>query len=153
MHLDGSYTFNAPRARVWETLQDPSTISQCMPGCEKFEEIGEDRYEATMRIGIGPIKGTYTGRIYLRDRVEPEQYVMEVEGGGGPGHLKGAGLLKLVEGPGETVVTYDGDAQVTGKVASVGQRLMGATAKQLINQFFKCMERKLEAGEAAPATA
>src|SRR5690349_14002621 len=67
MHLDGSYTFDAPRQRVWETLQSPTVISQCMPGCEKFEEIGQDRYEATMRIGIGPIKGTYTGRIHLRD--------------------------------------------------------------------------------------
>jgi uncharacterized protein len=144
MHLNGSYTFTAPRGQVWDTLQSPDIISQCMPGCEKFDPIGEDRYEATMRIGIGPIKGTYTGRIYLHDRSEPERYRMDVEGGGGPGHMKGSGLLELREEGGETVVTYDGDAQVTGKIASVGQRLIGVSAKQLINQFFKCMERKLE---------
>lgn len=144
MQINGSYTFKAPRGRVWDTLQSPDTISQCMPGCEKFESIGEDRYEATMRIGIGPIKGTYTGRIFLHDRTQPESYRMDVEGGGGPGHMKGSGLLELRDEGGETIVTYDGDAQVTGKIASVGQRLMGVTAKQLINQFFKCMERKLE---------
>jgi len=152
MHLDGSYTFDAPRGRVWQALQSPAVIAQCMPGCETFEEIGADRYEATMRIGIGPIKGTYTGRIHLRDRVAPEQYVMEVEGGGGPGHMKGSGLLTLEERGGQTVVSYDGDAQVTGKVASVGQRLLGVTAKQLITQFFKCMERKLDSGAAEAGT-
>lgn len=144
MHVDGSFTFKAPRDLVWRTLQDPAVIQQCMPGCQEFKEIGEDRYEATMRIGIGPIKGTYTGRIHLHDRVEPTQYVMDVDGGGGPGHMKGGGLLKLEEREGETIVTYAGDAQVTGKVASVGQRLLGASAKQLINQFFKCMEKRLE---------
>lgn len=145
MHLNGSYTFKAPRQKVWNTLQNPTVISQCMPGCEKFEALGDDRYEATMRLGIGPIRGTYTGRIYLHDRTEPERYRMDVEGGGAPGHMKGSGVLELREnGQGETVVTYDGDAQVTGRIASVGQRLMGVTAKQLITQFFKCMERNLE---------
>lgn len=148
MHLDGSYTFTAPRQRVWDTLQSPGTISQCMPGCERFDEIGPDRYEATMKIGIGPIRGTYTGRIHLRDRTAPEQYTMDVEGGGGPGHMKGSGVLTLVERDGRTVVSYAGDAQITGKIASVGQRLLGASAKQMINQFFKCMERNLEHGDA-----
>jgi carbon monoxide dehydrogenase subunit G len=148
MHLDGTYTFKARRQQVWDTLQNPTTISQCMPGCERFEQIGEDRYEATMKIGIGPIRGTYTGRVHLRDRTEPERYVMEVEGGGGPGHMKGAGTLTLAEQDGQTVVSYDGDAQVTGKIASVGQRLLGVSAKQLIGQFFKCMERKLDNGAA-----
>ena len=148
MHLDGSYTFKAPRQRVWDTLQSPTTISQCMPGCERFDEIGEDRYEATMKIGIGPIRGIYTGRIYLHDRTQPERYTMDVEGGGGPGHMKGSGILTLEDRDGQTVVRYEGDAQVTGKVASVGQRLLGVSAKQLVNQFFKCMERKLEDGGA-----
>jgi carbon monoxide dehydrogenase subunit G len=144
MHLDGSYTFKAGRERVWQTLQNPETISQCMPGCQAFEPIGEDRYEATMRIGVGPIKGTYTGKIFLHERTEPESYRMDVEGGGGPGHMRGSGLLRLEARDGVTVVTYDGEAHISGKIASVGQRLLGVSAKQLINQFFKCMEKKLE---------
>ena len=151
MHLNGSYTFKAARQQVWDTLQSPEVISQCMPGCEKFEQIGEDRYEAAMRIGVGPIRGTFIGRIYLHDRTAPERYRMDVEGGGGPGNMKGSGLLALNEDGGQTVVTYDGDAQVTGKIASVGQRLLGVTAKQLINQFFKCMEKRLEDGAGCPA--
>lgn len=152
MHLEGSYTFAAPRSLVWQTLLDPDVIASCMPGGESFTAIGPDRYEATMKIGIGPIRGTYTGKIHLRDQQEPESYVMEVEGGGGPGHMAGSGRLRLEDRGGQTVVSYVGEAQVTGKVASVGQRLLGVTAKQLINQFFKCMERKLEAGvaDAAP---
>lgn len=144
MHLSGTYTFKAPRQRVWDTIQNPDVIAQCMPGCEKFEPLGEDRYEATMRLGVGPIKGTYTGRIFLADRTEPEQYRMDVEGGGGPGHMRGSGVIQLADDGESTVITYEGDAQVSGKIASVGQRLMGVTAKQLINQFFKCMERRLD---------
>jgi uncharacterized protein len=143
MHLTGSYTFKAPRAAVWQTLQSPTVIARCMPGCEKFEEVGADEYEAVMRVGVGPIKGTYTGRIRLHDRAEPERYRMDVEGGGGPGHMKGTGLLELRDEGGATTVVYEGDAAVTGKIASVGQRLLGVTAKQLIGQFFKCMEQRL----------
>lgn len=146
MHLDGSYTFKAPRELVWRTLQSPATIEACMPGCERFVEIGTDQYEATMKLGIGPIRGVYTGRITLRDREEPTQYQMDVEGGGAPGHMKGNGLIRLEERGDETVVTYVGDAHITGKIASVGQRLLGASAKQLVNQFFKCMDRNLLEG-------
>ena len=144
MQVDGSYTFKAPRQQVWDTLQSPAALSQCMPGCERFEEIGEDRYEATMRLSVGPIKGTYIGRIHLRDREVPRLYWMEVEGGGGPGHIKGAGKLTLEERDGRTVVSYDGDALVSGKIASAGQRVLRASAKQLINQFFKCVEKGLQ---------
>lgn len=150
MHLDGAYTFEAARQRVWDALQDPDVIAGCMPGCERFEQIGEDRYEATMKIGIGPVRGTYSGRIFLRDRAEPERFVMEVEGGGSPGHMKGVGTLYLESRDGQTLVRYDGDAEVTGKIASVGQRLLGASAKQLINLFFKSMERQVAADGQTP---
>jgi carbon monoxide dehydrogenase subunit G len=146
MHLNGTYTFNAPRQQVWDTIQNPNVIATCMPGCERFETVGEDRHEATMKIAVGPIKGTFSGKIYLHDRTQPESYFMDVEGGGGPGHVKGGGRLDLREEGARTVVSYDGDAHVTGKIAAVGQRLLGVSAKQMINQFFKCMERRLENG-------
>lgn len=146
MHLDGSHSFDAPRQAVWDTLLNPQIIAQCMPGCEKFEQIGPDQYEAAMRIGIGPIKGNASGRIRLADQQPPQQYRMDVEGGGAPGHATGSGVMSLREDGGKTVVSYAGELQVTGKAASVGQRLLGATAKLMINQFFKCMEGKIEAG-------
>jgi carbon monoxide dehydrogenase subunit G len=143
MHLTGNHSFTAPLQTVWDTLLSPEVISQCMPGCEKFDQIGPDQYEATMRIGIGPIKGTYSGKIRLADQQPPSQYRMEVDGGGAPGHVTGGGAMVLREENGKVVVSYDGDAQVTGKIASVGQRLLTPIAKQMINQFFKCMESKI----------
>jgi carbon monoxide dehydrogenase subunit G len=143
MRIEGSYTFDASVQTVWDTLLNPDVIAACMPGCEKFEAVGPDEYEASMRIGIGPIKGSATGRIRLADQQPPHRYRMDVEGGGGPGHATGSGLMALREDGGKTIVTYDGELQVTGKAASVGQRLLGATAKLLIGQFFKCMEGKI----------
>ncbi len=153
MHLTGTYTFKAPREAVWSAMLDATAISHCMPGCESFRTVGEDQYEATMRVGVGSIKGMFEGKIRLLERQEPNSYRMDVEGGGRPGRVKGSGLLKLAaEGDG-TVVSYDGDAQVAGLIASVGQRLLTVTARKLIEQFFKCMERQVERSEttAGPA--
>ena len=143
MHLEGSHTFDAPRQAVWDTLLDPEIIAQCMPGREKFEQIGPDQYEVAMRVKVGPIGGSATGRIRLADQEPPHRYRMDVEGGGAPGHMTGSGLMTLREEDGRTIVAYDGDAQITGKAAAVGQRLLGAVSKQMINQFFKCMEGKV----------
>lgn len=143
MHLTGTYTFKADTTSVWNTLLSATAIAACMPGCEAFETVGEDQYEATMRVGIGSIKGTFKGRIHLLDRDEPSSYRMDVEGGGGPGRVKGSGVLTLTGNGGETVVSYDGDAQVVGVIASVGQRLLSVTARKLIEQFLTCMERRI----------
>ena len=144
MQLSGSYTFNAPRDAVWNAMLDPTAISHCMPGGEEFTELGNDRYEAKMRVGIGAIKGTFAGKIQLLEQVRPTSYRMSVEGGGGPGRVKGSGVLTLAEQSDETVVTYDGDAHVAGLIASVGQRLLSVTARKMIEQFFKCMEKQVE---------
>jgi carbon monoxide dehydrogenase subunit G len=146
MHLDGDHAFKSSLQTVWDTLLSPEVISQCMPGCEQFEQIGENHFAATMRIGIGPIKGTYTGKIRLADQEPPARYRMEVEGGGAPGHVTGTGVMELRQDGDRTIVRYSGDAQVTGKIASVGQRLLTPIAKQMINQFFKCMESKVDTG-------
>ncbi|MFN8558265.1 MAG: carbon monoxide dehydrogenase subunit G [Dehalococcoidia bacterium] len=146
MRLDGRHSFDAPLQQVWDTLLDPSAIAACIPGCDKFEQTGPDQYEVTMRLKIGAISGAATGRVRLLDQLPPHRYRMEVEGGGGPGQATGAGNMALSEEGGRTVVAYSGEVQVTGKAASVGQRLLGATAKLLIGQFFKCMESKVGRG-------
>lgn len=151
MQINGSYTFKAGRQAVWETLLEPETIAHCLPGKESFAQIDEGQYEAQMRVGIGPIKGSYKGRIRLSEQQPPDSYRMSVEGGGGPGNVKGTGLLALREENGGTVVSYEGDAQVSGKIASLGQRLLGVSAKKLINQFFECMEARLEMSAAQRA--
>lgn len=143
MRISGDHSFSAPVQSVWDTLLNPEVISQCMPGCQTFERIGEDQYQATMKIGIGPIRGIYSGKIHLLEQQPPLSYRMNVDGGGGPGNITGSGLMTLREEAGTVIVSYDGEAHVTGRIASVGQRLLTPIAKQMIGQFFKCMEKKI----------
>ena len=143
MQLSGSYTFKAPRDQVWAAMLDPENIRRCMPGCEQFTETGEGQYDAVMKAGVGSIKGTFQGKIQLSEQQPPTSYRMGVEGGGKPGRVKGSGVLTLTEQGDSTLVSYDGDAQVAGLIASVGQRLLGITARKLIEQFFKSMEKQI----------
>src|SRR5207302_9195669 len=89
MQITGSYTFAAPREAVWRSMLSADAISHCMPGCEDFKTLGEDSYEATMRVGVGSRRGTFNGKIKLLERNEPTSYRMDVEGGGRPGRVKG----------------------------------------------------------------
>ncbi|HEY7293600.1 MAG TPA: carbon monoxide dehydrogenase subunit G [Dehalococcoidia bacterium] len=148
MQLTGSYTFKAPRETVWRAMLDPENIRRCMPGCEEFKTTGDGQYEAVMKAGVGSIKGTFQGKIQLSERQEPSSYRMGVEGGGKPGRVKGSGVLTLTDQGAATLVSYDGDAQVAGLIASVGQRLLGITAKKMIEQFFKTMEKQIPAAGA-----
>jgi uncharacterized protein len=145
MHLEGSHTFQAPRAQVWQAITDPEALAGCLPGCEGFSTVGDGRYEATLTVGVGGIKGTYKSTIQMVDINEPESYKLLVEGGGRPGSIKGAGLLQLSDQDGATVVSYQGDVQVTGTVARVGQRLIGSVAKMMVGKFFECMDGKVGA--------
>ena len=143
MHLTGSRTFKAPRQEVWNTLLSPDQLARCMPGCEQFELVGPDEYLATMKIKVASIGGTFSGRIALVDKQEPSNYGMRVEGSGKPGRANGAGTLQLEEADGGTVVSYQGDVQIAGAIAAVGQRLLGVTAKMMIGKFFDCMENRV----------
>ena len=143
MDVLGSHTFAAPRERVWDVLLDPDALRASLPSTKEFRQVGDDEYEATMSVGIGAIKGTYSGKVHVRDKEPPERYRLAVEGSGRPGFIKGDGLIEL-EGKGDTtVVRYHGQAQVGGIIASVGQRLLQASAQLVIGQFFKAMERQL----------
>lgn len=144
MKVEGSYTFNAPVERVWDTLMDPAVLASCIPGCEKLEPVGADEYEAVLKVGIAAIKGTYKGKVRLTDKQPPTRYTMAVEGSGGPGFVKGTGAVELVPEGETTRVNVQGDAQVGGPVAGVGQRLIGGAARMLLGQFFDCLKRRVE---------
>src|SRR5437588_2672687 len=122
MRVNGSYTFPARRDQVWNLLLDPEALRAALPGCEEMRNIGEDEYEATMTMGIGAIKGTYSGKIAVRDKTPTQSYRLVVEGSGRPGFVKGDGLLNLEEDGETTVVAYSGDVQVGGMIAGVAQR-------------------------------
>src|SRR5262249_46804106 len=117
MKIEGSREIPAPRPRVWEAFLDPGTLAQAIPGCDKLEEAGPGGYKATMKIGVGPVKGTFEGKVRLKDLEPPNRYRMEVEGTGGPGFVRGAASMELSDADGGTRVTYDADIQVGGLIA------------------------------------
>lgn len=145
MKVEGTYSFNAPRERVWETLLDPAVLAHCIPGCERFEQVADDVYDVVLRIGVASITGTYSGKVTVLDKDYPNSYRMLVEGSGSGGTVRGEGRLTLQARSSETDLTVEGEAQVTGVIARVGQRLMGSVSKMLMNQFFGCIKEKIEA--------
>lgn len=142
MHLSGEHRFTAPRERVYDFLLDPATLRSCLPGCEQLDETGEDEYSATMKIGIGMIKGTFTGKVQISERNEPSSYRMRVEGKGPQGQVAGDGVLELIEEDGGTLVKWSGDANVRGTLARIGSRVIQPAASTIVGQFFKCLEQK-----------
>ena len=145
MKVTGSYYLDSPRETVWQALLSPETLASCIPGCESFESTGENGYRVVMKVGIGAVRGTYTGEVSLTDLDEPSSFRMTVSGKGRGGSVRGEGLLKFADGEGGgTQLVVEGDARVTGVVARVGQRLLGGASKTLMDRFFGCLESRLE---------
>jgi carbon monoxide dehydrogenase subunit G len=150
--LEGAHEIEAARERVYQSLVNPEVLQRCIPGCEKLERTGENTFAATIRAGVGSIKGLFNGTARLEDLREPEHLRIVVDGKGQPGFLKGSGNLDLEQEANGTKVSYTADVQVGGTIASVGQRMIQGTAKMMATQFFTCLgaEAKTEAGEAPP---
>ena len=149
MELSGEHRFSAPRETVYRFLLDPDTLQACLPGCEELEKVGEDEYTATMKIGIGMIRGTFTGKVKISDKQEPSSYRMLVEGRGPQGQVSGEGSLELSEEGDGTLVQWSGDAQVRGTLARIGSRVIKPAASTIVGQFFKCLESKAAVGQQA----
>ncbi|MDR7420201.1 MAG: carbon monoxide dehydrogenase subunit G [Armatimonadota bacterium] len=150
MKIEGEHVLPAPREQVWAALNDPAVLTRVTPGLKALSPRGEDVYDATIELAVGPVKGAYQGSARITDKVEPERMTLTVEGGGKPGTIKATGVLTL-EAQGEvTRVRYASEAQVTGVLLSVGHRLIPGVAKQLAGQFFKGIEREV-AGRANAA--
>ena len=139
MKLEGTYTFTAPQDVVYKLLLDPVALKACMPGCERLEQTAPDVFEATMKVGVASVKGTFTGKVQVKDRQPPTAFTMAVEGSGTIGFMKGEGKVELAGQGSKTEVKWAGDAQVGGLIAGVGQRMIGGVSKMMIGQFFKTM--------------
>jgi len=140
LRIEGSYAFRAPREKVWAVLLDPKIMAQCMPGCEGLREVGPDQYAATMKIGVASVKGSYQGKVSIREKQPPHHYVLRGEGSGGPGFMQGDVAIDLEEKDGGTLLKYSADAKVGGLIAGMGQRMLGGIAQMMVDQFFKKME-------------
>jgi hypothetical protein len=150
--IAGDYEFEAPQAIVWEALLDPVALAATLPGCEKLEREGH-HYEGDLNVKVGPVQGKFHGKIDLEDVQEPDGYTINVDGRGTPGFVKAKAVVKL-EGVGEdkTKVVYDADAKVGGRVASVGQRLLDASARAIIKQSLEGLNETVR-GRAQAAAA
>jgi carbon monoxide dehydrogenase subunit G len=145
MKIEGTHELHASAERVYETLIDPAVLQRCIPGCERLEKTGENAYSAILRAGVGSIKGLFTGNVRLEDLKPPRHFRMIVDGKGQPGFLKGSGDLDLEERDGITIVSYNGDVQVGGTIASVGQRMLQGAVKMMATQFFTAIEAEARA--------
>jgi uncharacterized protein len=152
MKIEGTHHIQAPRERVYQALIDPEVLQRCIPGCERLEKTAEDTYSATIRAGVGSIKGVFGGSVKLKDMRPPEHFGMMVEGKGAPGFIKGSGDLDLEADGNTTLIKYTGEVQVGGTIASVGQRMIQGTVKMMASQFFTALEAeaKTAVGEPPP---
>jgi uncharacterized protein len=148
LKITGSYTIDAPRDQVWAALNDMEVLARIVPGCERLVQTGENEFEGTVKIGIQSIKGSYNGKIRLEDIQPPHHYKLVASGRSSNGVVDSSGSVDLAEQDGKTVLTYGGDAQIGGTLASVGQRLIEGASKQMINQSLKALVEQINARNA-----
>ena len=138
MKMSGEVQLAAPRDTVWQMLNDPEVQKTCIPGCESLAKVSEVEFEAVAVNKVGPVKARFKGKVRFEDIDPPNGYRIVGEGDGGiAGFAKGGAAVSLVEGEGgSTILRYDVDAQIGGKLAQLGQRLVNSVAKKLADQFF-----------------
>ena len=137
MDMTGERRIPAPRQKVWDALNDPEVLRLCIPGCESLEKTSDTDLKATAAVKIGPIATRFTGKVQLTDLDPPNSYRISGEGQGGvAGFAKGGANVRLSDDGGGTLLQYDVKAQVGGKIAQLGARLIDATSKQMADMFF-----------------
>lgn len=150
MDMNGSYRIPASRETVWAALNDPEVLKECIPGCEKLEMTSPTEMSATVTSKIGPVKAKFNGAVTLENINPPESYTIVGEGKGGvAGFAKGSADVSLAEEGSETVLTYTARAQVGGKLAQLGSRLIDSTARKMADDFFGKFSEKVGGGGAA----
>lgn len=153
MELSGQRRIDAPRDRVWAALNDAQVLKEAIPGCEEIEKVSDTEFTAKVRAKVGPVSAKFAGAVTLSDLNPPESYRISGEGkGGAAGFARGGANVRLEEDGGATVLHYDVDAKVGGKLAQVGSRLIKGTAEKMANDFFARLSDAVENhGKAAAA--
>jgi carbon monoxide dehydrogenase subunit G len=146
MNLEGEYVFDGPREEVWKLVRDPQILATALPGTQSLERVSENEYAGKMQVRVGPVAGVFSGRVVVSDEVPPESYTLAVEGRGAPGFAKGLGNVQLVDqGDDTTLMKYEGELQIGGKLASVGQRLIETVSKSMTRQGLESLNKALQA--------
>jgi len=134
--ISGSYFLPLPPEQAYQRLQDPEVLAGAMPGCESLEKIGDNEYRMKMKMALASLSGNFDGKVRITEQSPPESFKLMVEGSGKVGFMKGEGNLKFTARDAGTDVSYEGDVQVGGTIAAVGQRLIDGTARMMIKRFF-----------------
>lgn len=143
MQITASYTFDAPAEKVWAHLMDVDIVAACVPGCDRLEPLGDDRYRASLTLSVASISGSYEALLHIADQRPPHGYRLLVEGKGRPGFVNGATTITLVPHGQQTIVEVAGDVQVGGAIARLGQRLLGSVSKMMMDRFFGCLKTRV----------
>jgi uncharacterized protein len=153
MEMSGEYKINASRQKVWDALNDPEILKQSIPGCEEIEQKSPTEMSAKVTAKVGPVKAKFAGEVELTDLDPPNGYRISGEGkGGAAGFAKGGANVRLEEDGDGTLLKYEVDAQVGGKLAQLGARLIDGTAKKMAGQFFENFAAAVESGEESSAS-
>ncbi len=135
--MSGECRIEAPRETVWAALNDPDALKQAIPGCQEIEKLSDTEFTTKVKVKVGPISANFSGSVRLSDLDPPKGYTISGQGKGGPvGFAKGGAKVRLEENGGATVLRYEVNAQVGGKLAQIGSRLIDATAKKMADDFF-----------------
>ena len=147
MKIGGTHLLPFPQELAYNSLQDPELLARCMPGCDGLEKIADNEYAMKMKMALAAFSGMFAGKIRIAEAKPHSSFQLIVEGSGKVGFMKGEGVITLspaTEGTG-TEVSYDGDVQVGGTIAAVGQRMVDTTAKMMIKRFFDRMTEEIQA--------
>ena len=138
MKISGSHSLPFPPEQAYSILQDPEALARAIPGCESLEKIGDSEYRMKMNMALAAISGAFDGTVRISEQMPPSSFRLDFEGSGKIGFVKGGGVLTIVPADdGGSTVNFDGDVQVGGTIAAVGQRLIDTTSKMMINKFFE----------------
>ena len=154
MDMTGDFRIAAPREAVWKALNDPEILRQAIPGCEELERTADNEFTAKVTVKVGPVKARFTGKVTLSDLDPPNGYKISGEGQGGPaGFAKGGADVKLASDGDATILSYNVNATIGGKLAQIGARLIDGTAHKLAEEFFGRFAGLVSAGAAPVAGA
>jgi uncharacterized protein len=151
--VTGEHAFRASRAQVWDALNDPEILAATLPGARRLEPTGPDEYALTVDVGVGSVRGTYEGTFALTDKEARESCTVRASASGRPGAVTAVASMRLSDDGDGARLSYEADANVTGPLAGVGQRLMGAAARRTTEQFLAALDERIVSGAPAPAAA
>jgi uncharacterized protein len=140
--IEGQYTIAAKAETVWARLNDPEVLAKSLPGVDKLEADGPDRYKATIKYKMGPVSGSFAGTVELSEKDPPRSMRLKTNARGGPGFINGDGTIQLVPKGEETEIHYAGEVQLGGMLAAVGSRMIEGAAKKSIEDFFQSIAAK-----------